>query len=227
MSSLSKPRLLDLFCCAGGAGKGYADAGFEVIGIDINPQPNYPFEFYQEDAIHFLEQANLSSWDVIHASPPCQAFSQAVKKKNRDNYPNLIPITRDLLIKSNKPYIIENVPTAKKHLIDPIQLCGSAFGHPIRRHRLFESNLNLVGVECRHNDYPPKYPPAWNRTNLLRVISISGGYQRSGVTMEEKLEAMGVDWPMTLPELSESIPPYYSAYLGTQVLRELRKKVYQ
>lgn len=211
------PRIADLFCGAGGAGGGLHDAGFEVVGFDIKPQLHYPFEFHQADAL----EVDLTSFDAVWSSPPCQAFSQAVKKIHRSNYANYIPAVREKLIFAKLPYIIENVPTAKKHLIAPIVLCGSSFGLPIRRHRLFESNIPLVGLPCDHLAFPPKYPPAWNRKNLLRVISISGGYQGGGVTFQEKLDAMGVDWDMTLGELSESIPPAYSEFLGKQLLEML------
>ena len=210
----------DLFCGAGGASKGLHDAGFEVVGFDINPQPNYPYEFYKMNAL----DADLTEFDAVWASPPCQAFSQAVKKIHRGNHENYIPAIREMLMLSELPYIIENVPTAKIHLKEPITLCGSSFGLPVRRHRLFESNVALKGLECRHNDFPPKYPPAWNRKNLLRVISISGGYQGNGVTFQEKLDAMGVDWSMTIKELSEAIPPAYSKFLGKKLMSYLNFK---
>ncbi len=119
------------------------------------------------------------------------------------------------------PYVIENVPTAKSSLLEPIILCGSMFGLPVRRHRLFESNCKLPTVVCRHEAFPRIYPPAWNRTNKLRVISISGGYQTGEISLEEKREAMGVDWPMTLKELSESIPPAYTEFIGKRLLKAL------
>jgi SAM-dependent methyltransferase len=128
-------RLLDLFCGAGGAAKGYADAGFEVVGVDIEPQPNYPFEFVRADALTFP----LDGFDAVHASAPCQAFT--VYRNNsahvRQDHPNLIPQTRERLIASGLPYVIENVPGAP--LIDPIQLCGTSFPPlEVRRHRIFE-----------------------------------------------------------------------------------------
>jgi len=214
---MSRPRIADLFCGAGGAGMGLHRAGFEVVGYDIEPQPNYPFEFHQEDAL----DVDLSSFDAVWASPPCQAFSQAVKKVNRERRPNLIPATRNLITDADLPYVIENVPTAREHLIEPVQLCGSAFGLPIRRHRIFESNVWLWSGQCSHEEYPRIYPPAWNRTTPLRVLSISGGYQQRPASVDEHRAAMGVDWDMTIPELSEAIPPAYSEYLGVRLLAAL------
>ena len=193
---------------------GYHRAGFdEIVGVDINPQPRYPFEFVQGDALEYVA-AHGHEFDAIHASPPCQAFSQAVKKKYRKGRPNLIPATRKALRRLETPYVIENVPTAGVHLREPVTLCGSSFGLPIRRHRLFESNVWIWGKRCSHKEYPRKYMPAWNRTNLLRVLSISGGYQQQKADIEEHRAAMGVDWDMNLKELSESIPPAYTEYIG-------------
>jgi DNA (cytosine-5)-methyltransferase 1 len=224
---MTRPRLLDLFCGAGGAAMGYHRAGFDVVGVDIKPQPHYPFEFYQGDA------TSPSNWleamhglpDVIHASPPCQAFSQAVKKVNRPKHPDLLEPTRGLLIASGLPYIIENTPRAP--LRDAITLCGSAFGLKVRRHRKFESSIFILSNGCAHKDmaYPAIYAPAWNRTNPLRVLSISGGYQTRVNIGEDFLEqhkaAMGIDWEISYNELSEAIPPAYTEWIGAQLLRTL------
>lgn len=216
-------RLLDLFCCAGGAGMGYHRAGFdEVVGVDIKPRPHYPFEFHQGDALEFVAKHG-HEFDAIHASPPCQAFSQAVTIANRKKRTNLIPATREALIATGKPYIIENVPTARKELRDTVQLCGSFFGLPIRRHRLFESTVPLWSTPCSHREYPAIYEPAWNRVNKLRVLSISGGYQQRQTDIEEHKAAMGVDWEITIPELSEAIPPAYTEWIGRQLLNSARR----
>lgn len=143
-----RPRLLDLFCCAGGAGKGYADAGFEVVGVDIDPQPNYPYPFHQGDALAVLD--NLTSGKgvlftdrdggllevfegqvvVRHASPPCQGYLNLVavnRKLGRDyDHPDLISATRELLAATDKPYVIENVQDARKELRDPVRICGES-----------------------------------------------------------------------------------------------------
>src|SRR5574337_20985 len=127
-----KPRLLDLFCCAGGCAMGYHRAGFDVVGVDINPQQRYPFEFHQADAMTF----DLSGFDAIHASPPCQAYTVLGGREDLSHYPDLVDAVRERLQASGKPWIIENVPGAP--LRDPITLCGAMFGLRRYRHRLFE-----------------------------------------------------------------------------------------
>lgn len=217
---MSRPLLLDLFCCAGGAATGYHRAGFDVIGVDIKPQPHYPFTFMQGDALGILSM--LMDWQdvgrpfvAIHASPPCQSYSKAVSIANRKKHPDLVAATREALKATGLPYVIENVPRAP--LVNPIQLCGSAFGLPIQRHRLFESNVPMMSPGCIHGAYPAIYPPAWNRKNKLRVLSISGGYT-GPIDLEEHKRAMGVDWEITARELSESIPPAYTEYIGAALM---------
>ena len=142
-----KPRLLDLFCGAGGAAMGYHRAGFEVVGVDIKPQPHFPFEFHQVDALTYT----LDGFDAYHASPPCQRYSCAVNlHNNRDSHPDLIDIVRNILLKTGKHYVIENVPGSP--LINPTQLCGSAFGLRVRRHRLFE--ITFAAVSYTHLTLP-------------------------------------------------------------------------
>lgn len=214
-------RLLDLFCGAGGAAMGYSLAGFdEIVGVDNRPQPRYPFEFIQADALEYVAEHG-GEFDVIHASPPCQFASQAVSKKNRTWRLNMIPTVREALVGLGLPYVIESVPTAKDHLREPIQLCGSSFGLLVRRHRLFESNQWLWGRQCSHKEYPPRFQPAWNRKNLLRVLSVSGGYQQGEASREDYKAAMGITWDITLAELSEAIPPSYTEYIGKELLKML------
>jgi DNA (cytosine-5)-methyltransferase 1 len=207
-------RLLDLFCGAGGAAKGYADAGFEVVGVDIEPQPNYPFEFVRADALTFP----LDGFDAVHASAPCQAFT--VYRNNsahvRQDHPNLIPQTRERLIASGLPYVIENVPGAP--LIDPIQLCGTSFPPlEVRRHRIFESNIVLEAPPCNHGRLTErKYPGSSNRPNGRTVCNI--GEWR--VPIERQQRAIGIDW-MTVPELSQAIPPAYTRSIGRQLVAHL------
>ena len=200
---------------------GYHHAGFdEIVGVDINPQLHYPFAFVQADALEYTA-AYGHEFDVIHASPPCQFASQAVKKRNRTQRSNLIPAVRESLVGLGLPYVIENVPTAIDHLREPVMLCGSSFGLPIRRHRLFESNVWIWGIQCSHKEYPRKYPPAWNRTNQLRVLSLSGGYQQGQAGIEEHRAAMGIGWDMDIKELSQSIPPAYTEYIGQELIKAL------
>jgi DNA (cytosine-5)-methyltransferase 1 len=205
--------LLDLFCGAGGAAMGYYRAGFDVVGVDIKPQPHYPFHFHQADALEF----SAEGYDVVHASPPCQSYSKSVSIENRKKHPDLVARTRELLRATGLPYVIENVPGAP--LLNPVQLCGSAFGLPIRRHRLFETTFPLLSPGCIHGAYERKYPAAWNRTTPLRVLSISGGYQKRQLSedfMEQHKAAMGIDWDISYNELSEAIPPAYTRFIGEQ-----------
>jgi DNA (cytosine-5)-methyltransferase 1 len=146
-------RLLDLFCGAGGAAMGYHRAGFDVVGVDHRPQPNYPFEFIETDALTFLREGGpIRGWfDAIHASPPCQAYSAGARMRNgyAKDHPRLIEPLRELLIQTGLPYVIENVPEAP--LRSPMRLCGSQFGLDVRRHRAFESNVLLLSNGCTHD----------------------------------------------------------------------------
>jgi DNA (cytosine-5)-methyltransferase 1 len=208
---------------------GYYRAGFDVVGVDIKPQPHYPFEFWQADALDVLGAGGIAgrpvgNCDVVHASPPCQSYSKSVSIENRKKHPDLVAETRSLLKATGLPYIIENVPRAP--LENPIQLCGSAFGLPIQRHRLFETNFPLMSPGCIHGAYERKYPPAWNRTTPLRVLSISGGYQKRQLSedfMEQHKAAMGIDWDISYNELSEAIPPVYTQFIGEQLLEHLAR----
>lgn len=218
---MSRPLLLDLFCGAGGAAMGYHRAGFDVIGVDIKPQPRYPFRFIQADALDWMidtMETGVGGYAAVHASPPCQRYSKSVSKANRSKHPDLIEKTRYFLQQMNLLYVIENVPRAP--LWNPVQLCGSAFGLPIQRHRLFESNIALMSPGCIHGAYERKYPPAWNRTTPLRVLSISGGWTGQD-DLEQHKQAMGVDWDVTPHELSEAIPPAYTQFIGEQLLQVL------
>ncbi|MFE7799055.1 DNA methylase [Nocardia sp. NPDC057440] len=206
-----KPRLLDLFCCAGGAGEGYARAGFEVIGVDIAPQPNNRHEFHQGDAIEFLT-ANWRDFDAIHASPPCQAYTPLGALHPHKTYPDLIAATRDALDDIGKPYVIENVMSAPLDKKRSITLCGGMFGLRTYRHRRFESRLPLA---------PPEHPKhvALTATRQRKArwaegwhVSITGD-----VGTYVGPEAMGIDW-MTGDELCQAIPPRYTEFIGRQLL---------
>jgi DNA (cytosine-5)-methyltransferase 1 len=212
--------LLDAFCKAGGAGRGYADAGFEVVGVDIEPQPNYPFEFIQAEAIGFIERLG-QNFDAIHASTPCQSFS-AYRRKGHgvgDGYPDLIARTREALQVTGLPWVIENVPGAP--LEDPVQLCGSSFGLDVRRHRLFEANWDLTAPPCDHSWQTPRFPAATNRApNSRRTVEV--GVWR--IPLEVQQQAMGIDW-MTLEELSEAIPPAYTRRIGEQLKQVVTERL--
>jgi DNA (cytosine-5)-methyltransferase 1 len=217
-------RLLDLYSKAGGAAMGYHRAGFEVVGVDIKNQKRFPFEFIQADALEVLEdKAFLASFDVITSSPPCQTHSRTKHLRDAQGGTttkiDLIPQTRSGLIASGKPYVIENVPGAP--LIKPVQFCGSSFGLKVRRHRLFESNLELSGSVCKHKEQgkPIGVYGAMNDT-AQGLDKTTGKYVIGGSTaktIEEAREAMGIDW-MIWSELVEAIPPAYTFEIGKQLL---------
>lgn len=218
-----KPRLLDLFCGAGGAGMGYHLAGFEVIGVDLCAQPNYPFEFHQADALTFP----LDGFDAIHASPPCQAHSTMRVMHNARVHPDLVQATRTRLTASSLSYVIENVPGAP--LIDPVRLCGSSFGlgvveyaRQLRRHRLFECSFYAVGLPCAHHG---------------ATIGIYGDHARDrrrkpgardrGIDLPDcervalGREAMGMPWA-SWRGLTQAVPPAYTEFIGRQLMAHLR-----
>lgn len=220
----SRPRLLDLFCGAGGAAMGYHRAGFEVVGYDIAPQPHYPFEFWQGDAIDALrDKALMETIDAIHASPPCQSFT-AYRRKGHgvgDGYANLIPGVRWLCKLSGKPYVIENVAGAP--LEDAVRLCGSSFGLDVRRHRFFESNVSMLRPPCNHAaQLPGRFPGATNRRPMSRATVEVGVYR---IPLETQKRAMGVDWYVTLSELSQAIPPAYTEHIGNYLMAYIDRDV--
>tara|TARA_R110000822_G_C15089769_1_gene470612 strand:+ start:42 stop:677 length:636 start_codon:yes stop_codon:yes gene_type:complete len=210
-------RLLDLFCGAGGASMGYSRAGFEVTGIDLKHGKRYPFDYIRGDVMDYITDMNfLRSFDVIHASPPCQTFSATKHLRNAQGKStsklDLVEPVRNALIESGIPYIIENVQGAP--LIDPILVCGSAFDLKVRRHRLFESSFKLVGTECDHK----KQGKPVGIYGSMRDEIPNGGH--TAKTMVEANEAMGIDW-MLWGELVESIPPIYTAFIGLQIKEQL------
>lgn len=180
---------------------GYYMAGFEVFGVDINPQQRYPFDFIQADAIEYLiEHGN--EFDVIHASPPCQRYSNAQRIQGKD-HPDYIARTRDAM--PDCPWIIENVLGAP--LANPITLCGHTFGLGTYRHRLFETSFDIEAPEHKPHDKPTTKmgrPP--RDGEMMHVVGNFSGAQAARV-------AMGIDW-MTRDELRESIPPAYTEYIG-------------
>jgi DNA (cytosine-5)-methyltransferase 1 len=204
-------RILDLFCGAGGASMGYAQAGFEVIGIDLKKGKRYPFDYIQGNVMT-LNPEDLMPFDFIHSSPPCQTYSITrnlrIAQGKQSSKLDLIEPVRELLKRSGKPYVIENVKGAP--LINPIQLCGSSFGLKVRRHRLFESNLNLIGSKCDHKS---QGRPIGVYGSLNDEIPNGG---KTATTIEQAKEAMGIDW-MIWTEIVEAIPPAYTKYIGEQI----------
>jgi DNA (cytosine-5)-methyltransferase 1 len=224
-----KPRLLDLFCGAGGAAVGYHRTGFDVVGVDIEPQPNYPFEFVQYDALDAA--ANLAdfgevfglAFNAIHASPPCQAYSHgAVRFRNEGKeYADLLAPTRVLLEATGLPWVIENVPGAPMRA--DIKICGCQVGHPeIRRVRWFETSWGAFHLTSPHS-HDPALPvvsvtghgnPTWTRERFKEV------YGRTPKIADYR-RAMGIDW-MNRDELSQAIPPQYTEVVGALLLEHVR-----
>ncbi len=215
-----KPRLLDLFCCAGGAGVGYSGAGFEVVGVDIKPQPNYPLPFILGNALE-LDPDFIASFDAIHASPPCQSYSDLAKRNgNADAWPRLIDPIRNLLMRSGLPWVIENVDGAP--LREPVVLCGTMFpGLRVLRHRLFEANFPITPP--RHGKHPKvhtfdKRKSHYGKTDDMRdFVQVTGGGNSSKAAAAD---AMGIDW-MTKNELNEAIPPAYTKLVGEHLMAHL------
>lgn len=218
----TKPVLLDLYCGGGGAAKGYQDAGWYVIGIDNQPQPSYcGDEFYLGDALT-LGYVLAARADAVHASPPCQGYSTQTADKSR--HPRLIEPTRDLLEATGLPYVIENVEGARKHLRNPVRLCGSSFGLDLRRHRYFETNWPLQGKPCDHSWQTPRFQ-SLDRSmvisgRLATVVGVHGNINYAG-EFEHRCRAMGIDW-LPNAELVEAIPPAYTRHIGAQLASHVR-----
>lgn len=225
----NRPRLLDLFCGAGGCSVGYHRAGFDVVGVDNRPQPRYPFAFHQGDAIQVLRDLgdgyaicaanrlyHLRDFDAIHASPPCQRYSNAAKRAGTHlRHPDSVGPCRDALKAAGLPFVIENVPGSP--LRTWFKLCGTMFGLQVRRHRYFEVNWDLPvmhGLHCDHS---------------YRVFSVFGHGSGSrnkrpdAGTVAEWRTAMGIDW-MVRDELAQAIPPKYTEFIGRQLLPIVQAK---
>lgn len=232
-----KPRLLDLFCGAGGAGMGYHQAGFEVVGVDLAPQKHYPFEFHKVDAFEYLAE-HWQEFDAIHASPPCQKFTALKAMWNAREHPDLIESTRQRLKVTGLPYVIENVPGAP--LTDYIILCGSMFGlgckrAELRRHRWFEVNPQMLLTPCCQHGWTTQtigvygHSGGWSNRVRSAVIGVYGGHGRDrrrrmngqNFPTSARAEAMGIDW-MTGTELSQAIPPAYTRFIGEQLMKALQ-----
>jgi DNA (cytosine-5)-methyltransferase 1 len=217
-------RILDLFCKAGGCSMGYHRSGFEVEGVDIEPQPNYPFKFTQMDAIEFLKTQDLSRFDAIHASPPCQKFSRMqslgiARNGSYKEHLDLVEPTRyEIILRApGKPFVIENVVGAP--LREYIELCGSMFGIKVYRHRLFEANFFMWQPD--HFPHDDTTPSAGNGISPKGFISVCGTGGVKGMKAQEIVDywrmAMGIDW-MNRAELAQAIPPAYTEYIGRQLI---------
>lgn len=204
---MRRPRLLDLYCGEGGAAVGYHRAGFEVVGADIHPQPRYPFEFHQADALEVLATADLSRYDAVHASPTCQRKARVTAwRGRREDHPNTLTPTLAALRSGSLPYVVENVPEAADELRPDYALCGTQFGLRVRRHRIFErghwSGYDLL-PPCR----------CWRNPRLLP-------FEHKGE--RAFADAMGCEW-MTNLGGRQAIPPAYTEWIGRQLLASLRE----
>lgn len=210
---MSRPRLLDLFCGAGGCAVGYQRAGFDVVGVDNRPQPRYcGDEFVQHDALAYVGEWFNASHDgvafpfhAVHASPPCQAYSRATAwRGDRSSHPDLIDRVREVIGWYGVPFVIENVQEARRLMRNPVMLCGSMFGLRVRRHRYFELSWNpmVMVPDCQHRSTDHCFD--------------HGGKQ----TESEYRDAMGCGW-MTAHEARQAIPPAYTEFIGRQLLNVL------
>lgn len=224
-----RPRILDLFCGAGGCARGYQLAGFEVCGVDIVAQPHYcGDQFRRGDALAFLRNpTNLIGFDAVHASPPCKAntvlrhVTQSRFPTLFDPHPDLVGPTLELLADLEIPWVVENVPGAD--LPGATVLCGSMFGLRVRRHRLFASNVELPQPTCRHAEQGPVVGVYGNGGSDSGRAARGGG---GGVKVagKEAADALGIDWTDHQPALSQAIPPAYTRWIGEQLMAHINER---
>jgi DNA (cytosine-5)-methyltransferase 1 len=234
---VTRPRILDLFCGAGGAAVGYHRVGFDVTGVDIKPQPRYPFAFVQADALNYLAEHG-HEYDAVHASPPCQAFTQLSarwrgKGTKSDRQPDLLTPTRAALSVWTRPYVVENVVGAKRAMSPSLLLHGAMFGLGVHRPRLFESNVLIPAPGGGHTPrlidpvgvYGPRHDGrAIRYRNGGMTVAADGTKHyrtkspiRCARSLEEGRAVMGIDW-MEWDELREAIPPAYTTWIGKYLL---------
>lgn len=231
-----KPKLLDMFCCEGGAAVGYDRAGFEVFGVDRDPQPLYPFWFHQGDALAVLDRLRvglgvefvhpdgrrmvlfIEKIAAVHLSPPCQAHSTITPDASK--HVDLIPDVRERMQRWSQPWVIENVEGARRALVDPVRLCGSAFGLRVRRHRYFESSVELQGTPCNHTAQgsPVGVYGGLRAKHWVRPNGASRG--RKATSLAEGRDVMGMQWA-SWQGLTQAIPPAYTEFIGRQLMREV------
>jgi DNA (cytosine-5)-methyltransferase 1 len=211
-------RLLDICCKQGGASKGYAEAGFDVIGVDREPQPRYPYPFIQADLRELVAEWIAENFDGVAGSPPCWAHSDLAHRTGRE-YEDFIPETRALLVATGLPYVIENVEGAP--LLDPLVLCGTMFdGLRVSRHRLFESNIPLTAPRPCPKKHPLHYTLDKRKAHYGRLdewtdfVMVTGGGNCSKAAASDAMG--GLDW-MTKDGMNQSVPPAYTEWIGRQV----------
>jgi DNA (cytosine-5)-methyltransferase 1 len=214
---LDRPAMFDGCCGGGGAAMGYYQAGWRVIGVDTEPQPNYPFEFVQGDAVHYFA-ANWRKFEGAHASAPCQKFSgmSACRPGLAEEYPDLVAVFRGLFEMSGLPYVLENVP--RSPLRPDLMLCGQMFGLELYRHRIFESNVHLW------QPYHPKHVIPASKAGHWKpgtIMSVAGHVSPIAVA---RAAMGGIDW-MTRDELAEAIPAQFSRFIGEQLLEHMDARV--
>ncbi|MCQ6554765.1 DNA methylase [Streptomyces sp. C10-9-1] len=216
---MSRPRILDLFCCSGGAGVGYARAGFDVVGVDIQPRPRYPLPFVQADALDVLRDVDyLRQFHAVHTSPPCQAKCSLTKGTNAamaERYVDLYPIVAPLLYAAGVPGVIEN-PAARADVV----LCGEMFGLGVLRHRRFEL-ANWVTSKPKHVKHRGRVR-GWRHGQYHDGPYIAAYGKGGGKgSASEIQEAMGITWTDVHEELTEAIPPAYTEWIGGRLMKHL------
>ncbi|WP_405624251.1 SAM-dependent methyltransferase [Streptomyces sp. NBC_00076] len=210
LRALGKPLHLDTYCCQGGASKGYADAGFTVLGVDIDDQTHYPFAFVQGDAVEFIRRYGYL-FDSISGSPPCQLYSKTQRIQKND-HPDLIAPTRAAMEATGRPFVIENVMDAAPELRDPVTLCGAMFGLETYRHRLFETGGGFTFVPPTHPEHVAKTTKMGRRPVPGEFMHIVGNFTDA----DKGREVMRMPWA-TRDGLREAIPPAYSQYIGIRL----------
>ncbi|MEU1103648.1 SAM-dependent methyltransferase [Streptomyces tibetensis] len=206
-----RPRLLDLFCCQGGAAKGYADAGFDVTGVDKDPQPRYPFSFVRADAISYVLEHG-AEFDFIHASPPCQHDSEC-QRIRRNAHPDLIAPTRTALETTGRPWVIENVRGAVPKLREPVMLCGPMFALETYRHRYFETGGGFRLTQPGHAAHLVPQAKMGRPVPPGHYGQFVGNF--SGVDLARQV--MRVPW-MNRDGIRECVPPAYTQHIGHAAL---------
>ncbi|MFD7482548.1 DNA cytosine methyltransferase [Streptomyces mirabilis] len=209
-----RPRLLDLFCCQGGAAKGYDDAGFDVTGVDKDPQPRYPFRFIQGNAITFVREHG-AEFDFIHGSPPCQHDTECQRIQG-NTHPDLIAPTRTALEATGRPWVMENVRGAVPKLRAPVMLCATMFGLENYRHRFFETGGGFTLPQPDHAAHTVPQAKMGRPVPPGHYGQFVGNF--SGVPLAR--EVLQVPW-MNRDGIRECIPPAYTEHIGQAALRML------